>query len=47
MISHQGNKTIEFTIEGYEFPEAELTKDDFNEEANWLMCEIRYSDDII
>lgn len=44
MILHQGNKSIEFTIVGYQYPEAKDSKETFDYDANWLMCELKYSD---
>ncbi len=44
MVLHQGNKSIEFSIDSYEFQEFELTKEEFEYDANWLMCEVKYSD---
>ncbi len=45
MILHQGNKRIEFTIASYQYPEMEGSKEKFDYDANWLMCDVRYSDD--
>lgn len=44
MILHQGNKSIEFTIVNYQYPEKRQSKDGFDYAANWLMCEVKYSD---
>lgn len=43
MFLHQGTGIIEFTISGYQFPEKKSIKE-FDYDANWLMCEIKYSD---
>ena len=48
MILHQGNKRIEFTIASYQYPEKkgtkEKSKEKFDYDANWLMCELKYAD---
>lgn len=44
MIMHQGNKIIEFTIDGYQFPAEKTCNEGFDYDANWLMCEVKYSD---
>ena len=44
MILHQGNKSIEFTIVNYQYPEKRPSKEGFDYNANWLMCEVKYSD---
>ena len=44
MILHQGNKSIEFTIVNYQYPEKRPSKEGFDYDANWLMCEFKYSD---
>lgn len=44
MILHQENKSIEFTIESYQFPEEKSSKEEFNYDANWLVCVVHYSD---
>ena len=44
MILHQGNKSIEFTIVNYQYPEKSPSKEGFDYDANWLMCEVKYSD---
>lgn len=44
MILHQGNKSIEFTIAGYQYPETKSLKEKFDYDTNWLMCELKYSD---
>lgn len=43
MILHQGNKSIEFTIVNYQYPEKRPSKEGFDYDANWLMCEVKYS----
>ena len=45
MILHQGNRSIEFTIVNYQYPEKKPSKDGFDYDANWLMCEVDSSDD--
>lgn len=44
MILHQGNKSIEFRIASYQYPEKKGSKEKFDYDANWLMCELKYSD---
>lgn len=44
MILHQGNKSIEFTIVNYQYPKKRPSKEGFDYDANWLMCEAKYSD---
>lgn len=44
MVLHQGNKSIEFTIVNYQYPEKKPSNEGFDYDANWLMCEIKYSD---
>ena len=43
MFLQQGTRTIEFTISSYQFPEKKSIKE-FDYDANWLICEIKYSD---
>lgn len=45
MILHQDNKIIEFTIDGYEYMEKTGSTEEFNYDANCLMCKIKYSDE--
>lgn len=44
MILHQGNKSIEFTIVNYQYPERKSTEEGFDYDANWLICEVKYLD---
>lgn len=44
MILHQENKSIEFTIVDYQYPERKSSEEGFDYDANWLICEVRYSD---
>ena len=45
MVLKQGDKSIEFSIADYQFPEIEPSgEEEFDYDANWLMCEIKYSD---
>ena len=44
MILHQGNKSIEFTIAGYQYPETKGSTEKFDYDVNWLMCELKYSE---
>lgn len=41
MILHQGNKSIEFTIASYQYPETKSSKEKFDHDANWLMYELK------
>lgn len=43
MFLQQGTRTIEFNISSYQFPEKKSIKE-FDYDANWLICEIKYSD---
>ena len=47
MILKQGNKSIEFSIVGYQYPELEPSDEAFDYDANWLIAEVKYSDDEI
>ena len=44
MILYEGNKSIEFTILGYEFPEV-FSREQYNYDANWLVCNICYTEE--
>ena len=44
MILKQGNKSIEFSIVGYQYPELEPSNEAFDYDANWLIAEVKYSD---
>ncbi len=44
MVLHQGNKSIEFTIVNYQYPEKKPSNEGLDYDANWLMCEVKYSD---
>ena len=44
MILRQGNKNIEFSIASYQYPEEKGSKEEFDYDANWLVCELGYSD---
>ena len=44
MILKQGNKSIEFSIVGYQYPELEPSDEAFDYDANWLIAEVKYSD---
>ena len=39
------NKIIDFNITGYQFPNHRPSSDDFDYDANWLICEITYLED--
>ncbi len=45
MLFTENNKSIRFTINGYEFPEKISSTKEDNFDANWLICEIEYSED--
>ena len=44
MILKQGNKSIEFSIVGYQYPGLEPSDEAFDYDANWLIAEVKYSD---
>lgn len=44
MILYEGNKSVEFTILGYEFPEI-FSREQYNYDANWLVCNICYTEE--
>ena len=44
MILRHDNKSIEFTIDGYQSPKRKSSKKEFDYEANWLICRVIYSD---
>lgn len=43
MFIIENNKSISFKVSGYQFPKAKSSDDEFD--ANWLICEIKYSED--
>ena len=46
MVFIENNKSIQFSINNYEYPtEKSSQKGDFNYDANWLICEIKYTED--
>lgn len=45
MIFTEDNKRIELNISGYQFPNRKSTRAKYDEDANWLVCEIKYSED--
>ena len=45
MLIVSNNKIIDFNITGYQFPNHRPSSDDFDYDANWLICEIKYSED--
>ena len=44
MLIEENNKSLRFNVIGYQFPDLHSTKNDYNYDANWLTCEINYSD---
>ncbi|KRL72636.1 WapI family immunity protein [Ligilactobacillus saerimneri] len=44
MILQNEDQYIEFTIKDYEFPDIISAHDEFNYDANWLICEVKYRD---
>ena len=47
MLIVSRNKIIDFKITGYQFPDYHPSNDDYDYDANWLICEIKYSEDNI
>lgn len=45
MLISEKNKSINFNIIGYEFPNEKSTKKEFNYDANWLRFEVIYCDE--
>ena len=39
------NKMIDFNIIGYQYPYCKGSSQEYNYDANWLICEIKYSED--
>ena len=44
MILKNNNERIEFEIESYQFSDEASTEDEYNYDANWLVCRITYTD---
>ena len=42
MLVTENNKKIYFNISGYEFPKERPSNEEYNFDANWLNCEIKY-----
>lgn len=42
MIIKDKDKSIEFSITGYQFPDEKSTADEYNYDANWLTCNFYY-----
>ncbi len=40
----KAGKSMEFTISGYQYPEIEFTQGKCGYDANWLVCEVKYTD---
>ena len=45
MLIISKNKIIDFKITSYQFPNHHPSNDDYDYDANWLICEIKYSED--
>ncbi len=39
------NKIMDFSIIGYQFPNHIVSSEDYDYDANWLLCEINYTED--
>ena len=44
MIIASKNKIIDFKVNSYQFPNRHPSDDDYDYDANWLICEIKYSE---
>lgn len=44
MLITENNKRLYFNITGYQFPNATSSNEEYNYDANWLNCEIKYSE---
>lgn len=44
MIIVSNNKSISFNINGYEYPNHKSSSEGYDYDANWLICEIKYSE---
>ena len=40
----KAGKSMEFTISGYQYPEIEFAQGKCGYDANWLVCEVKYTD---
>ena len=40
----KAGKSMEFTISGYQYPEIESAQGKCGYDANWLVCEVKYTD---
>lgn len=40
----KAGKSMEFTISGYQYPETESAQGKCGYDANWLVCEVKYTD---
>ena len=45
MLIVSKNKIIDFKITSYQFPNHRPSTEDYDYDANWLICEIKYSED--
>lgn len=45
MLFGKENKSMEFTISGYQYPENESPQGGYGHDANWLVCEMKYTDE--
>lgn len=39
------NKSLELNIIGYQFPDHKISTTEYDYDANWLICEVKYSED--
>lgn len=44
MIFVEDNRSIELIINSYQFPKEKTVDNEYNYDANWLVCEIKYSE---
>ena len=40
----KAGKSMEFTVSGYQYPEIESAQSKCGYDANWLVCEVKYTD---
>ena len=45
MLITENNKSIKFNISDYQFSKSELSSKGYDYDANWLICEIKYSEE--
>lgn len=44
MIFVENNRSLELNIKSYQFPNERTINKEYNHDANWLVCEIKYSE---